>query len=112
MIDIHPEHLLELSPADDQDPVEAVTSDGADPTLGKRVRFRGPEGCADHLNAFAAEDRIEVVSELAIAIVDEEADRCRAPRATRRVDGPAELSTFRSGLRCNRPDARAGFPAR
>ncbi len=35
-----------------------------------------------------------------------------APRATRPVGGPAELSRFRSGLRCNRPDARAGFPAR
>ncbi len=35
MIDVDAEHLLELSPADDQDPVETVTSDGADPALGK-----------------------------------------------------------------------------
>jgi hypothetical protein len=38
MVDIDTEHLLELSPADDQDPVEAVAPDGADPALGKRVR--------------------------------------------------------------------------
>ena len=49
MIDIDAEHLLELSAADDQDPVEAVTSDGPDPALGKRVRLRGLERCADHL---------------------------------------------------------------
>jgi len=35
--------LLELSPADDQDPVEAVPADGADPAFGERVRRRGPE---------------------------------------------------------------------
>ena len=80
MIDVDAEHLLELSPADDQDPVEAVTSDGADPALGKRVRFRGLEGCADHFNTLAAEDLVEAVRELAVAIVDEEADRCRALR--------------------------------
>jgi hypothetical protein len=59
MIDVDAEHLLELSPADDQDQVETVTSDGAGPALGKRVRFRGLEGCADHFNTLAAEDLVE-----------------------------------------------------
>src|SRR5713226_9015784 len=30
VVDVDAEHLLELSPADDQDPVEAVAADGAD----------------------------------------------------------------------------------
>lgn len=94
MIDVDTEHLLELWPTDDQDPVEAVTSDGADPALRKRVRFRGLEGCADHFNALAAEDLVEVVSELAVSVVDEEADRCRAARCTRRLPSSMKKSTY------------------
>jgi hypothetical protein len=37
MVDVDAEHLLELAPPDDQDPVEAVAPDGADPALGERV---------------------------------------------------------------------------
>src|SRR6266516_6834803 len=94
MIDVDAEHLLELSPADDQDPVETVTSDGADPALGKRVRFRGLEGCADHFNTLAAEDLVEAVRELAVSIADEEADRCRALR-----ERPGQLAGL---LNCRR----------
>src|SRR5438034_9648075 len=55
MVDIDAQHLLELSPADDQDPVEAVPADGADPAFGERVRLRGPERCAADPDALAAE---------------------------------------------------------
>ena len=77
MVDVDAEYLLELSPADDQDPVEAVAPDGADPTLGERISFRSPEYPADDLDVFASEDFIEDVVELAVAIVDQEADRCQ-----------------------------------
>jgi hypothetical protein len=77
MIDVDTEHVLELSPADDQDPVEAVAPDCADPPLGERVRLRGPERCADDLDAFASQDLVEDVAELAVAIVEQEADRCQ-----------------------------------
>jgi hypothetical protein len=77
MVDIDAQHLLELSPADDQDPVEAVPADGADPAFGERVRLRGPERCADDLDAFASEGLVEDAAELAVAIVDQEADRCQ-----------------------------------
>ena len=44
VVDVDAEHLLELSPTDDQDPVEAVASYRADPALserlGKRRRLR------------------------------------------------------------------------
>jgi hypothetical protein len=42
MVDVDAEHLLELSSADDQDPVEAVAPDGADPALGERICLRAP----------------------------------------------------------------------
>jgi len=77
VVDVDAEHLLELSPTDDQDPVEAVASYRADPALGERVRLRCPERCADDLDGFASEDLIEDVAELAVAIVDQVADRCR-----------------------------------
>jgi hypothetical protein len=35
MVDIDAQHLLALSAADDQDPVEAVAPDGADPALAE-----------------------------------------------------------------------------
>ena len=77
MVDIDTEHLLELSPADDQDPVEAVAPDSADPALGERVRLRRPERRADDLDTVASEDLVEHLAELAVAIVDQEANRCQ-----------------------------------
>ncbi len=70
VVDVDAEHLLKLSRADDQDPGEAVAADGADPALGERVRLRHPERRADDLDAFASEDLVEDVAELAVAIVD------------------------------------------
>jgi len=77
VVDVDAEHLLKLSPADDQDPVEAVAADGADPALGERVRLRRPERCADDLDAFAPEDLVEDTAELAVSVVNQEADRCQ-----------------------------------
>jgi hypothetical protein len=77
MVDVDTEHVVELSPTDDQDPVEAVASDSADPALGERVRLRRPKRCADDLDAFASKDLVERVAELAVAIVDQEAERCQ-----------------------------------
>jgi hypothetical protein len=77
VVDVDAEHLLELSPADDQDPVEAVAADGADPALGERVRLRRPKRCADDLDAVASEDLVEDTAELAVSVVNQEADRCQ-----------------------------------
>jgi hypothetical protein len=38
------EHLLEVAAVDDQDPVEALAAEGADPTLGVRIRIRSSMG--------------------------------------------------------------------
>jgi hypothetical protein len=77
IVDVDAEHLLEVSPADDQDPVEAFAADGADPALGERVRLRGAKRRADDLDALASENLVEDFAELAVAIVDKEADRCQ-----------------------------------
>ena len=73
MVDVDAEHLFELSPADDQDPVEAVAADGADPALGERICLRRPKWCADDLDAVASEDLVEDTAELAVSVVNQDA---------------------------------------
>src|SRR6266496_2071927 len=68
------EHVLEMTAADDEDPVEAVGADCAHPTLCEGVRVRGLNWRADDLDALGAEDLIEGVAELGVAIVDEESE--------------------------------------
>ena len=66
------EHVLEMSSAEDQDPVEAVGADRADPAFGVGVRVRRLDRCADHLDGLGAEDLVEGVAELGVAVVDQE----------------------------------------
>jgi hypothetical protein len=42
MTDIDPEYMLQLAAADDQEPVEALAADAADPALHVGVRVRAP----------------------------------------------------------------------
>jgi hypothetical protein len=73
------EDALEMAAAEDQDPVEAVGPDSANPALRKRVRVRvrvrSLNRRPDDLDALAAEDLVEGVAEPAVAIVDEESER-------------------------------------
>jgi hypothetical protein len=50
--------MQELTAADDQQPVEALATNTADPALDVRVRVRRPRWCADDPDASAGEDRI------------------------------------------------------
>ena len=69
------EHMLEMAPAEDEDPVEAVGADRAHPTLGVGVCVRGLNGRTDHRDALGAKDLVEGVAELGVAIVEEEPER-------------------------------------
>jgi hypothetical protein len=64
------EDMLEMTPAEDEDPVEAISADRAYPTLGVGVRVRGLNGRSDHLDALGAKNLVEGVAELRVAIVD------------------------------------------
>ena len=68
------EHLLEVAAVDDQDPVEALAAEGADPTLGVRIRIRSSDGRPDDPHALAAEDLVEGAAELTVAIVKQKAE--------------------------------------
>jgi hypothetical protein len=69
------EHVLEVTAAEDENPVEAVGADSAHPALGVGVRVRGLDRRPDHVEALGAEDLVEGVAELAVAIVDQEPKR-------------------------------------
>jgi hypothetical protein len=69
------EHVLEVAAPEDEEPVEAVVANGADPTLGEGVCVRGLNWREDDLDALGAEDLVESVAELRVAIMDEEPER-------------------------------------
>jgi hypothetical protein len=70
--DIDAEDVFELATAEDQQPVEALAADGADPALHVRVRIRRLHRRPDDLDLLARQERIEGERELRVAIVDQE----------------------------------------
>jgi hypothetical protein len=82
-----PEHVLEVSSAEDQNPVEAFGASGANEALGDGVGLRRSHRRADDLEPFAAKDRVEAACELAVSIANQKAERRRAFD-----DRPGELS--------------------
>ena len=73
MVDVDTQHSFEVAAVEDQQPVEALGAHGSDEALSDRVCFGRADRCPDDLDAFAAEDGVEVSRELAVAIADEEA---------------------------------------
>src|SRR5881396_3258435 len=92
VVDVDAQDALELSAAADQEPVEALASDGADPSFGERVRRRCTKRGANDLDAFA-EDLVEGATELAVAVVDQEPGQYRSLGVTRQAAGLAVLSS-------------------
>jgi hypothetical protein len=66
------QYLFEVAPVADQYSVEQLAADGADPSFGARIRPGRSYRCAQDSDAFAGENGIEGVGELAIAIPDQE----------------------------------------
>jgi hypothetical protein len=73
------EHVLEVTPPEDQDPVEAIGAEGAHPPFGVGVRVRRLDRRANHLDALGSEHGVEGVAELRVSIVDEKPERLVAP---------------------------------
>ena len=61
-----------MSTVRDQDPIEALASDGADESLSDGVCLWGPDRRADHTHALSVEDRVEGSRELAVVVADQE----------------------------------------
>ena len=70
--DIDAEAVLELVAADDQQSVEALAADAADPPLHVSVRVRCPRRGADHFDVLGRQESVESARELRIAVVNQE----------------------------------------
>src|SRR5438034_1155209 len=71
--DVVAQHPLQVLARDNQDPVQALTPDAADPALGVRLRPWRRDRSADYPDPLRTEDLVEGGGELAIAIADQEA---------------------------------------
>jgi hypothetical protein len=62
MLDVAPQHALEMTTVEDQQPVQALASHAPHPALGEGVRAGRPNRCSDDLDALVAEDLIEAAT--------------------------------------------------
>jgi hypothetical protein len=74
MLDVDAQHLFQVPTSDDQQPVQALGTDRADPRLRERVRIGRLDRGQDHLSAFGAEHVVERAAELGIPIAQQELD--------------------------------------
>ena len=72
VFDIDPQDLLQVGSSDGQEPVQALGADGADPSLGVRVRLGRLHRRHQHLTTFGAE-HVERVGELRVPVAEYEA---------------------------------------
>jgi hypothetical protein len=63
---------LELAAVEDEDSVEALAADAADPTLHVRVGVRRPDRGSDDLHALTAEEGVEGMRELCVSVTDQD----------------------------------------
>ena len=68
--DMDAEDVLELATSEDQQPVEALPPDAANPALDVSVRVRSADRRPDCLHPLAVEDGIEGAAELRVTIVE------------------------------------------
>lgn len=80
---------LEMAPADDEHPVEAFASEGADDAFTYGVRSWGADRCLDDPDGLGGEHGVEGSGVLRVAVPDQELDRTRVL---------AELHTEVAGL--------------
>lgn len=64
--------LFKVAAADDEQVVEALVADGANPAFGDRVCLWCLQRRFDYTYAFGVDDRVERPAELRVSIVDQE----------------------------------------
>src|SRR6266511_3200633 len=72
--DVDAQHVFEVTPVEDQTPVQAFGTRGSAEALGDRVRLRCTHRRLHDPDALGAEDLIEGAAVLAVAVADQEAD--------------------------------------
>src|SRR4029453_2312813 len=97
VLDVHPEDLLQVTTADDQQPVQALGADGTDPPLRVGVRVGRLDRRDEHLGALGAEHVVEPTTELGVAVAEHKAQSpssslgCRQEQVARLLGDPATV---------------------
>jgi hypothetical protein len=73
VLDVDPQHLLEVPASEDQQPVQALGPYRPDPALRMGVRVRCLHRRDEHLGALSAEHVVEAAGELRVAVAQHEA---------------------------------------
>src|SRR6266540_3251236 len=98
---VNAEHVLEVAAAEDEDSVEAISAESADPALGVSVRVRRLDRRVDHPDALTPEDLVEGAAELRVAVVDEKPERLLVAephdQVARLLGDPAAVRSRRAG---------------
>ena len=80
------QHVSELLFVENQHPVQALSTDGADPPLGVGVGLRRTRRTTQHRDAGISEHGIEAFGELRVSIADQEPETsARSPSAYMRL---------------------------
>ena len=74
VVDVLSEDGFELTPVEDQHPVETLAADGADEALGKGVGSRGSDRRADGPDPLGAKHFVETGRELGVSVPNQEPD--------------------------------------
>ena len=85
--DVFAERPVEMMPTEDERPVKAFTSDGADPSFGEGVRPRSADRGEDGLDAVRGEDRVEAPRVLGVSVPDQVAKPSPPWQVPREVAG-------------------------
>jgi hypothetical protein len=110
MLRVFLEHGAQVSLTDHEHPVGALSPYRPDPAFGVRVPFSGTAVPIFFLDDFRAEQGIERVSELAIAVTDREAERSGAlTKVSRRSAWPAGSPNAAFGISSDTEDADTAY---
>jgi hypothetical protein len=69
--DVFAQYAIEMALRDDQDPVEALAADAADPAFGVRFGLRRGDGRSDHFDPVRAAERVEGLGQFDVAVADQ-----------------------------------------
>lgn len=72
VLDVGAEHVLQVTPSEDEDVVETLPTNGAYPALRERVRLRRPDGRLHYRQSFRSKDLVEASGELGVSITEQD----------------------------------------
>jgi hypothetical protein len=73
VLDVDTKDLLQMAAPNDQQPIQALGADGADPPFCVGVRCRRPHGRHQHLGTLRGEQVVEASTELRVPVAEQEA---------------------------------------